>query len=206
MSPTSYQAAPPREAYSNRYVRMMRPLNSISPLNDVDNGARHATRAEIQIMKAVLQRASHASVMVDGTVVSEFGDPNGHACGLLILLGVKEGDLESDSIYLATKSSELRIFEDSDGKMNLSLAEAGGNVIVVSQFTLLGDWKKGRRPGFSNAARPDEGQRLYMHFVDQLKAKGLKVQTGVFGADMKVRILNDGPVTFLLEARDGKPV
>jgi len=157
-------------------------------------------------MKAVLQRASRASVEVEGRLVSSFAAEDGKACGLLILLGVEEGDSDADSAYLAGKAAELRIFSDSEDKMNLSLAEVGGNVIVVSQFTLLAEWKKGRRPGFTRAAAPAEGERLYLHFVEELKKRGLSVGTGVFGAHMEVSLVNSGPVTLLLECRDGKPV
>lgn len=157
-------------------------------------------------MKAVLQRASRASVEVEGKLVSSFLSEDGKACGLLILLGVEEGDSEADSVYLAGKATELRIFNDDADKMNLSVVEAGGNIIVVSQFTLLADWKKGRRPGFTKAAAPAEGERLYLHFVEELKKRGLKVGTGVFGAHMEVSLINSGPVTLLLESRDGKPV
>ncbi|MBK9203306.1 MAG: D-tyrosyl-tRNA(Tyr) deacylase [Candidatus Obscuribacter sp.] len=157
-------------------------------------------------MKAVLQRASRASVTVNGEVVSGFASQDGKACGLLILLGVEQGDSEADSAYLATKAVELRIFSDSDDKFNLSVQDAGSNIIVVSQFTLLADWKKGRRPGFTKAAAPEIGQKLYLHFVEELKKKGLNVGTGVFGAHMEVSLVNSGPVTMLLESRDGKPV
>ncbi|MBN8658778.1 MAG: D-tyrosyl-tRNA(Tyr) deacylase [Candidatus Obscuribacterales bacterium] len=157
-------------------------------------------------MKAVLQRASRASVEVEGELVSSFSSADGKACGLLILLGVEEGDSEADSVYLAGKATELRIFNDDADKMNLSVVEAGGNVIVVSQFTLLADWKKGRRPGFTKAAAPKEGERLYLHFVEELRKRGLSVGTGVFGAHMEVSLVNSGPVTLLLESRDGKPV
>lgn len=157
-------------------------------------------------MKAVLQRASRASVTVNGEVVSSFESESGHACGLLILLGVEEGDSEADSVYLATKAADLRIFEDEAGKMNLSVQEAGSNVIVVSQFTLLADCRKGRRPSFIQAAPPAEGDRLYQHFCEEMRKKQLKVGTGVFGADMKVSLVNDGPVTIILEARQGKGV
>lgn len=157
-------------------------------------------------MKAVLQRASRASVTVNGEVVSEFASQDGKSCGLLILLGVEQGDSEADSAYLATKAVELRIFSDSDDKFNLSVQDAGSNIIVVSQFTLLADWKKGRRPGFTKAAAPEIGQKLYLHFVEELRKKGLNVGTGVFGAHMEVSLVNSGPVTILLESRDGKPV
>jgi len=157
-------------------------------------------------MKAVLQRASRASVSVGGEIVSQFQSDSERACGLLILLGVEAGDGEADSAYLATKATDLRIFDDQSGKMNLALAEVGGQVIVVSQFTLLADWKKGRRPGFQQAAPPAEGERLYLHFCQELRLKNLTVGTGVFGAHMAVSLVNDGPVTILLEARHGKPV
>src|SRR5580658_5718199 len=133
-------------------------------------------------MKAVLQRASRASVTVGGQVIASFDSQNGQACGLLILLGVEEGDGEADAQYLAQKSAELRIFEDSEGKMNLSVLEAGAQAIVVSQFTLLADCKKGRRPGFTQAAKPAEGERLYLYFVEECKKRGLNLGTGQFGA------------------------
>ena len=157
-------------------------------------------------MKAVLQRASRAIVTVDGQVISSFQSPNGQACGLLVLLGVEEGDGEADAQYLAQKAAELRIFEDSEGKMNLSVMEAGSQMIVVSQFTLLADCRKGRRPGFTQAAKPAEGERLYLYFVEECRKRGLTVGTGQFGAHMEVELCNSGPVTILLEARAGKPV
>ncbi len=119
----------------------------------------------------------------------------------MVLLGVEEGDLDKDSVYLAQKTADLRIFEDNDGKMNLSILDVGGSVLVISQFTLIADWRKGRRPGFSRAAAPKEGERLYQHYVQQLRAAGLHVETGSFGADMQVSIVNDGPFTLLLESR-----
>lgn len=147
------------------------------------------------LMKTVLQRVSRASVTVDGRIVGSID-----GSGLMILIGVEQGDTEKDSVYLAQKSTELRIFNDEAGKMNLSLMDVGGGCLVVSQFTLAADWRKGRRPGFSRAAAPAEGERLYLHFVEQLKSLGVKkVETGVFGADMKVELVNDGPVTMLLE-------
>jgi len=157
-------------------------------------------------MKAVLQRASRASVTVEGQVIASFQSPNDRACGLLILLGVEEGDSEADAVYLAQKAAELRIFDDAEGKMNLSALESGAQAIVVSQFTLLADWKKGRRPGFTQAAKPAEGERLYLYFVEQFKKLGMTVGTGKFGAHMEVALNNSGPVTILLEARAGKPV
>jgi len=146
-------------------------------------------------MRAVLQRVSQARVRVEDEIVGAIGP------GLLILLGVGQGDDEADARYLAEKSAALRIFEDGEGKMNLSLAEAGGGALVVSQFTLYADCRKGRRPGFSGAAPPEEANRLYLSFVAQLRALGLTVATGVFQADMQVELVNDGPVTMLLDTR-----
>jgi len=154
-------------------------------------------------MKAVLQRAAGASVTVDGTVIGKIGTGPGDFTdggkGLVVLLGVEQGDTDKDSEFLAQKTVDLRIFADAEGKMNLSIAEVGGTVLVISQFTLAADWRKGRRPGFTRAAAPQEGERLYEHFVAQLRARGMKVETGSFGADMKVALVNDGPVTLLLE-------
>jgi D-tyrosyl-tRNA(Tyr) deacylase len=144
-------------------------------------------------MKAVLQRVSSASVTVDGQIVGEIGK------GLLILVGVEQGDTDADSTYLAQKTVELRIFNDDDGKMNLSLADVGGQALIVSQFTLIADWKKGRRPGFSRAAKPEEGKRLYEHYVECIRKQGITGGTGIFGAHMEVALVNDGPVTLLLE-------
>jgi D-tyrosyl-tRNA(Tyr) deacylase len=154
-------------------------------------------------MKAVLQRVAGASVTVDGTVLGKIGtgpgDFSDSGKGLVVLLGVERGDTDKDSEYLAQKTVDLRIFADADGKMNLSLSEVGGTILVISQFTLAADWRKGRRPGFTRAAAPEEGERLYEHFLAQLRARGVKVEKGSFGADMKVALLNDGPVTLLLE-------
>ncbi len=149
------------------------------------------------LMKAVLQRVSRASVTVDGEIIGAID-----GSGYMILLGVEQGDTEKDSSFLAQKSTELRIFNDQAGKMNLSLMDVEGGCLVVSQFTLAADWRKGRRPGFSRAAAPAEAERLYLHFVEQLRGLGVKkVETGKFGADMKVELVNDGPVTMLLENR-----
>ncbi|GAB6083298.1 D-aminoacyl-tRNA deacylase [Desulfuromonas carbonis] len=148
-------------------------------------------------MRAVLQRVSQARVRVENKIVGAIGP------GLLILLGVGQGDAEADACYLAEKSAALRIFEDGAGKMNLALAESGGAALVVSQFTLYADCRKGRRPGFSGAAPPDEANRLYLFFVTQLRALGVTVATGVFQADMQVELVNDGPVTMLLDSRKG---
>ena len=144
-------------------------------------------------MKAVLQRVSSASVTVEQKVVGSIGT------GLMILLGVDKGDSQRESEFLARKAVEMRIFPDEAGKMNLSLKEVGGSVLLISQFTLAADWKKGRRPSFIRAAEPSEGQRLYEHFAGVLKAAGVPVQTGVFGAHMDVSLVNDGPVTLILD-------
>jgi D-tyrosyl-tRNA(Tyr) deacylase len=142
-----------------------------------------------------LQRVSDARVAVDGETVGAIGG------GLLVLLGVEEGDGEQDAEGLAKKTAELRLFEDAEGKMNLSVMEVGGEVLVVSQFTLAADCRKGRRPGFSRAAEPETANRLYLYFVELLKGRGLTVATGRFQAMMQVHLVNDGPVTFLLDSR-----
>jgi D-tyrosyl-tRNA(Tyr) deacylase len=148
-------------------------------------------------MKAVLQRVSSASVTVDGNVVGEIDK------GFMILLGVEQGDSDRDADFLSQKTAELRVFADEAGKMNLSIKEVSGSVLLISQFTLLADWRKGRRPGFTRAASPAEGQRLYEYFGKCLETAGLPVQYGIFGADMKVSLTNDGPVTLLLENQFG---
>ncbi len=151
-------------------------------------------------MKAVLQRVTRASVKVDGQVLGEIAD------GLLILLGVAKGDGEADVRYMLEKIPGLRIFSDEQGKMNRSVTElageGGGAVLVVSQFTLLGDTDRGRRPGFEQAAPPDVARTLYEQVVAGLKQGGLAVETGLFGAYMTVSLENDGPVTFILDSRD----
>ena len=146
-------------------------------------------------MRAVLQRVTRASVEVDGRVVGRIGP------GWLVLLGVARGDRDEDADRLAAKVAGLRAFEDDDGKMNRDVAEVGGSVLVVSQFTLLGDCRTGRRPSFVEAAEPVEAERLYLRFVEQVRALGLPVETGTFRADMKVELVNDGPVTLLLDSR-----
>jgi D-aminoacyl-tRNA deacylase len=152
-------------------------------------------------LKAVLQRVSAASVTVDGRLIGAIDQTrgSGRARGLMILLGVAEGDSDRDAAYLAQKVVDLRIFPDDQGKMNKSLLEIGGSALIVSQFTLLADWRKGRRPGFTRAAAPAEGKRLYLYFVEEVKRLGVPVQTGEFGADMEVSLVNDGPVTLILE-------
>ena len=145
-------------------------------------------------MRAVIQRVTRASVTVNGRVAGEIG------AGLLILLGVGKTDNPESASYLAEKTAHLRIFSDAAGKMNLSLLDAGGAALVVSQFTLYGDTRGGRRPSFIQAAAPEEASRLYQEFVGALRSLGVKVETGVFQADMQVELVNDGPVTILLDS------
>ncbi len=144
-------------------------------------------------MRALLQRVSKASVTVDGQVVSEIGK------GLLILLGIGQGDGEEQAAFLAEKTANLRIFEDEQGKSNLSVLDIGGEAIVVSQFTLYADTRKGRRPSFTDAALPQVAEPLVERFVELLRAQGVPTQTGKFRAHMAVEIHNDGPVTVWLE-------
>ncbi|WP_435022222.1 D-aminoacyl-tRNA deacylase [Tundrisphaera sp. TA3] len=146
-------------------------------------------------MRAVLQRVTRASVTVEGRVVGSIG------IGWLILLGVAREDGDDDALKLADKAAGLRAFEDADGKMNLALADVGGSALVVSQFTLLGDCRAGRRPSFIAAAEPAEAERLYLVFCDRIRSAGIAVATGVFRADMQVELVNDGPVTLLLDSR-----
>ena len=150
-------------------------------------------------MKAVLQRVSSASVAVDGQIIGSIGSATDTGRGLVILLGVEQGDTERDSSYLAQKSIDLRIFADEAGKMNKSIVDVGGSILVISQFTLIADWRKGRRPSFIRAAAPEIGNALYLHFIGELRRLGLTVETGQFGADMKVSLVNDGPVTMILD-------
>jgi len=145
-------------------------------------------------MIAVVQRVSRASVEVQGRVTGQISR------GLLVLLGVHKGDTEAAADFLANKIGGLRIFGDAQGKMNLSCADVGGAMLVVSQFTLCGDCRKGRRPSFERAADPAEATRLYNYFCGRLRQLGYQVETGEFGAMMKVELVNDGPVTFVLEA------
>jgi D-aminoacyl-tRNA deacylase len=145
-------------------------------------------------MRAVVQRVSEASVRVETDVVGRIGR------GLLVLLGVSTTDTEKDVDYLSEKIAHLRIFEDPDGKLNRSLLEVGGEMLVVSQFTLLGDCRKGRRPSFTAAAEPGQAARLYEHFVRQTARRGVPVQTGRFQALMAVSLVNDGPVTLVLDS------
>lgn len=148
-------------------------------------------------MKAVIQRVTRAAVTVEGNVVGQIGP------GLLAFLGVARGDGESDGRYLVDKLRSLRIFSDEQGKMNRSLADVGGTVLLVSQFTLLGRTDEGRRPSFDEAAPPEEAKRLYEQVAQALRESGTNVETGVFAAHMQVELLNDGPVTFVLDSRRG---
>lgn len=147
-------------------------------------------------MRAVVQRVSEASVTIDGQVVGQIGK------GLLVLLGVAEGDSDVQMRILADKISGLRIFEDDAGKMNLALADVCGEMLVVSQFTLLGDCRKGRRPSFTGAAAPEVAEQLYDQFAAEVRTKGIPVATGKFRANMQVALVNDGPVTMLLDTRE----
>jgi len=146
-------------------------------------------------MRAVLQRVTRASVEVDGAIVGRIG------VGWLVLLGVARGDADADADRLAAKVAGLRAFADDAGKLNRAVGEVGGSVLVVSQFTLLGDCRQGRRPSFVEAADPAEAERLYLRFADRVAAAGLPVETGIFRADMAVSLVNDGPVTLLLDSR-----
>lgn len=148
----------------------------------------------ISRMRAVVQRVSRCRVTVDSKVVGEIGP------GLLVLLGVSKTDREAAADYLVEKLIGLRIFEDAEGKMNLSVQEAGGALLVVSQFTLYGDVRRGKRPSFDAAARPEEASRLYEYFVGQVRAAGLRCETGQFQAMMEVELVNSGPVTIMLDS------
>jgi len=144
-------------------------------------------------MRALIQRVSEASVTVDGEVIGEIGP------GLLILVCAMQGDTDAQADKLATKIAKLRIFKDEADKMNRSLLDVGGAALLVSQFTLAADTRSGNRPGFSTAAAPDEGKRLYEYFAAQMAAQGVPVATGQFAADMKVALINDGPITIWME-------
>ena len=145
-------------------------------------------------MRAVVQRVSRAQVAVDGEIVGEVGR------GLLVLLGVTHADTEGDADYLADKIAGLRVFEDENGKMNLDTAAVGGGILVVSQFTLYGDVRRGKRPSFDAAAKPERARELYEYFVARIRAAGLPCQTGRFQEMMEVELVNDGPVTILLDS------
>ena len=146
-------------------------------------------------MRAVIQRVKKSSVTVNNKIIGKIGS------GLLVFLGVTREDEMKDVDYLVEKIPNLRIFEDENAKMNRSLLETGGELLVVSQFTLLGDCRKGRRPSFTNAAVPDKAKELYEYFVSQVKLKGVKVKTGQFRAVMSVSLINDGPVTLIVESQ-----
>jgi len=145
-------------------------------------------------MRAVVQRVSRARVSVGGEITGEIG------LGLLVLLGVGAGDTRAEADYLAEKTIGLRIFEDAGGKMNLSVVEVGGGLLVVSQFTLYGDARKGRRPSFDAAAAPERARELYEYFVEKVRAAGLRCETGRFQETMQVELVNEGPVTILLDS------
>ncbi len=147
-------------------------------------------------MRVLLQRVTHGSVAVENTTIGQIG------AGLVVLLGVKTNDTEADAEYLANKIVNLRIFSDSDGKFNLSALDVGAEILAISQFTLYADTRRGRRPGFTDAAAPDISIPLYEKFVELLRKSGLTVATGSFGAHMHVQIFNDGPVTIMLDSED----
>jgi D-aminoacyl-tRNA deacylase len=146
-------------------------------------------------MRAVIQRVSRARVLVNGEIVGQIGP------GVLILLGVGREDTEADAVYLAEKIAGLRIFEGDEGKMNRSVQEVGGGVLAVSQFTLYGDVRRGKRPSFDEAAPPEKARQLYEFFVEKIRAAGLLCETGQFQAMMQVELVNEGPVTILLDSK-----
>lgn len=147
-------------------------------------------------MRIVLQRVKHASVTVEGQVTGAIEQ------GFLLLVGVSHEDTLQDAELLATKIAKLRIFNDQDGKMNLSIDQVGGKILSVSQFTLFADWRKGNRPSFIRAAKPEQAKALWEDFNHLLRKQGLDVQTGIFAADMKVELFNDGPVTLILDSKE----
>ena len=147
-------------------------------------------------MIAVLQRVTTGKVKIGDRIVGDIDN------GLVILLGVHRDDKEEDIIFLADKVIGLRVFNDNNGKMNISLQDAEGSVLVISQFTLCGDWRKGRRPSFTKAADPDKGKLLYNGFINAVRSRGINVETGEFGAAMDVSLVNSGPVTFVLNSHD----
>jgi D-aminoacyl-tRNA deacylase len=149
-------------------------------------------------LRAVIQRVSRAAVRVDGVTVGAIGR------GFLVLLGVTHADARAEAEWLVRKIAGLRVFEDDAGKMNLGLSDVGGAVLVVSQFTLYGDARRGRRPSFTDAARSEQAEPLVDYFAARLREEGLEIQTGVFGAMMEVELVNDGPVTLWLDTEDGK--
>ncbi|MGN0182040.1 MAG: D-aminoacyl-tRNA deacylase [Candidatus Ornithomonoglobus sp.] len=145
-------------------------------------------------MRAVIQRVTDASVTVDGNTIGRIGH------GLLIFLGIGDGDTEADLKYIADKAMGLRIFSDENDKMNLNISDISGEILVISQFTLYGDCRKGRRPNFTSSMEPVKANEMYERFIGYLRENGMRVQHGEFGADMKVELLNDGPVTILLDS------
>lgn len=145
-------------------------------------------------MRAVVQRVKEASCRVDGEIVGKIDK------GILLFLGVGQGDEDKDLNYLVDKVVGLRIFSDDEGKMNLSLEDIEGEILIISQFTLYGDVRKGKRPSFTNSAAPDLGEKFYKQFIEEVKSRGIKAETGVFGADMDIELINDGPVTILLDS------
>ncbi len=147
-------------------------------------------------MIAVLQRVTTGKVKIGDRIVGDIDN------GLVILLGVHRDDKEEDIIFLADKVIGLRVFDDNNGKMNISLLDSEGSVLVISQFTLCGDWRKGRRPSFTKAADPDKGKLLYDGFINAVRSRGINVETGEFGAAMDVSLVNSGPVTFVLDSHD----
>ena len=146
-------------------------------------------------MRAVVQRVTEGSVTVEGSITGQIKN------GFVVLLGVGNEDTEADADYIADKVSNLRVFEDEEGKMNLSLKDVGGEILAISQFTLYGDCRKGRRPGFTEAARPEKAKALYDYFTEKLRSFDINVGEGIFQADMLVKIYNDGPVTLLLDSK-----
>ena len=146
-------------------------------------------------MRAVVQRVSRASVKVESETVGQI------EAGLLVLLGVGQDDAESDADYLVDKITGLRVFEDADGKMNRSVIDEGGAILAVSQFTLFGDVRRGKRPSFDAAARPEQAKKLYEYFVEKVRAVGVRCETGTFQAMMKVELANEGPVTIMVDSR-----
>lgn len=147
-------------------------------------------------MKVVLQRVTHASVSIEAKLVGEIGP------GLVVLVGVADGDTAEDAQYLSRKTTELRIFSDNEGKFNLSVTDVKGEILLVSQFTLLANTRKGRRPSFTDAAPPESAEALFNQFADYIKASGLKIETGKFQQHMLVEIHNDGPVTIMIDSRE----
>jgi D-tyrosyl-tRNA(Tyr) deacylase len=162
---------------------------------EICTGCARRSRSNLdRFMRIVLQRVKNARVDIAGETVGAIG------VGLVILLGVTHTDQQSDAEYLADKVIQLRIFPDEAGRMNRGLLDAGGALLVVSQFTLYGDCRKGRRPSFDHAAPPDQARTLYQHFIQRLKSSNIAVETGVFQAEMEIHLINDGPVTFILDS------